>query len=217
MWECPSGYLLFQETCYRQYYELKSHIDAHRYCENENNEGKLASPYTNIQVGLSYYGFLLFHHLQLIHLIWTLIAVHLYYCYHSERGNFWRALQNKIFKTTQNTREIRNCITSHGYHLEVKYKPYLYIYWLCLYTFVTWLVYFNSKSFQSFQITINVWQWKQTTQVLKYWIFLVMPRTTLFAKQVSNSVFFSYSIPSINMNRINVWNELKLTILYLYW
>ena len=50
LWECPSGYLLFQETCYKLFRETKNHIRAQRHCENEGKGGKLGSPSTHMQV-----------------------------------------------------------------------------------------------------------------------------------------------------------------------
>ena len=50
LWECPNGYLLFQEKCYGLVREEKTHIRAHRHCENEGEGGQLAAPYTHMQV-----------------------------------------------------------------------------------------------------------------------------------------------------------------------
>ena len=50
LWECPPGYLLFQEKCYKLIREKKTHVRAQRYCEQEGNGGQIAAPYTNMQV-----------------------------------------------------------------------------------------------------------------------------------------------------------------------
>ena len=77
LWECPSGYLLFQETCYKLFRETKNHIRAQRHCENEGKGGKLGSPSTHMQV---YNDHLIVHKVCLkfkMNLLW-LIASNIY-------------------------------------------------------------------------------------------------------------------------------------------
>ena len=49
LWECPEGYLLFQEKCYKLIREKKSHVQAQRNCSEQG--GQIAFPHTHIQVG----------------------------------------------------------------------------------------------------------------------------------------------------------------------
>ena len=50
LWECPEGYVMFQQMCYKLFRQRKSHIMAHRHCEEEGEGGQLATPYTVAQV-----------------------------------------------------------------------------------------------------------------------------------------------------------------------
>ena len=52
---------MFKHTCYRFFQELKTHVVAHRQCENEGKGGLLlAAPSTKLEVGLFNYKYLLF-------------------------------------------------------------------------------------------------------------------------------------------------------------
>ena len=57
LWECPDGYLLFQDKCFKLFRESKSHIMAHRHCESVGEGGQLAAPHTHMQV-TKYFNFL---------------------------------------------------------------------------------------------------------------------------------------------------------------
>lgn len=49
-WSCPHGFHLFQESCYRIFYESLDHTDAELHCNSTTENGQLAKPWTILHV-----------------------------------------------------------------------------------------------------------------------------------------------------------------------